>query len=474
MKVTIAKKEINLNNVSVGLGFFGILGFIFFIYSIDYAILMLAFLLFLYAKFVRKIENIPSYLDLSILGVLAVLIPLLTTVVFKLPGYAISAIGFAILITLLFENLELTFLFSIFISFLGAGIEGGNYNLGVSLFAGSITAAMLSYRVRRRFQVIRAGFLGGLVQFLAAFIMEREQSFFILSGPDLNLFSVCFLNGIISASLFAGILPFFEYIFKVVTNISLLELSDFNNPLMRRLILEAPGTYQHSLVVANLSESAAESIGANSLLARVGSYYHDIGKMLKPEYFVENLVNCKDMHKKLKPSMSKLIIFNHVKEGAELAKKSHLNPKIIDFIYQHHGKTLVYYFYQRAKMLEPEGKHEEEYRYPGPKPQSKETAIVALADTIEALSRTLDEPNPSRIEEMVRDLVKKRFMEGELDESSLTLKDLEKITQSFIRVLNAMFHVRINYPKEEARARFEDRRNKENKNNNQNQKPPRE
>lgn len=156
--------------------------------------------------------------------------------------------------------------------------------------------------------------------------------------------------------------------------------------------------------------------------------------------------------------MSKLIIFNHVKEGAELAKKHHLNPKIVDFIFQHHGKTLVYYFYQRAKELEPEGKHEEEYRYPGPKPQYKEVAIVGLADTIEALSRTLDDPTPSRIEEMVRDVVRKRFMEGELDECSLTLRDLEKITQSFIRVLNAMFHTRVNYPKDE------DRNNKSAKN----------
>jgi hypothetical protein len=183
----------------------------------------------------------------------------------------------------------------------------------------------------------------------------------------------------------------------------------------------------------------------------VGAYYHDIGKMLKPEYFVENLVNYKDIHKKLKPSMSKLIIFNHVKDGLDLAAKYRINPKIADFITQHHGRTLVYYFYHRAKELEPEGKHEEEYRYPGPKPQNKETAIVALADTIEALSRTLEEPTPSRIEEMVREVVKKRFMEGELDECNLTLKDLEKITQSFIRILNAVFHARINYPKDDSR-----------------------
>ncbi|MCK5492244.1 MAG: HD domain-containing protein, partial [Candidatus Omnitrophica bacterium] len=175
-----------------------------------------------------------------------------------------------------------------------------------------------------------------------------------------------------------------------------------------------------------------------------------------------NLVRFKDMHKKLKPSISKLIILNHVKEGIDLAKKHHLNPKIIDFIVQHHGKTLVYYFYHRARELEPEGEHEEDYRYPGPKPQSKETAIVALADTIEALSRTLDEPTPARIDEMVREVVKSRFMDGELDESNLTMKDLEKITQSFVRMLNAVFHTRINYPKDESRNNKQSK-SKENK-----------
>ncbi|MBN3039672.1 MAG: HDIG domain-containing protein [Candidatus Omnitrophica bacterium] len=450
MKLTIAKKQIDLNNLLIGLGFFGAMSFVFYRFDIDFSLLILGFILFLYARFLRKIEGLPSDLDLAILGALAILIPLLT-VEFKLSGYAISAIGFSMLITLLFENLELSFLFIVLISFLGAAIDGSNFNLGVSLFAGSATAAMLSYRVRRRFQVIKAGFLAGTVQFIAAFIMERQQMSYFFSGPDLSLLKICLFNGVLSSFFVIGILPLFEYVFKVVTNISLLELSDFNQPLLRKLVLEAPGTYQHSLVVANLSESAAEAIGANSLLARVGAYYHDVGKLLKPDYFVENLISYRDVHKNLKPSMSKLIIFNHVKEGAEVAKKHRLNPKIVDFIIQHHGKTLVYYFYQRAKELEPDGKHEEEYRYPGPKPQSKEIAIVALADTVEALSRTLDEPTPARIEEMVREVVRKRFMEGELDESSLTLKDLEKITQSFIRILNALFHVRINYPKDENR-----------------------
>ena len=462
MRNFIGKSNIKLDGLIVGLVFFVTIGAIFFIYAIDFSSLVLAFILFVYAKFVRKLDRIPSSLDLGILGAIAILIPVLTIITFKVSGYGIAAIGFAILITLLFNNLELSFIFSLFIAFLSASIDGGNFNVAISLFSGSLIAIMVTYRVRRRFQVIRAGLFAGIVQFAIAFILEREQSFFVLSRLDFSLFKVCLFNGLASSIIVLGILPVFEYIFKVVTNISLLELSDFNHPILRKLILEAPGTYQHSLVVANLSEAAAESIGANSLLARVGSYYHDIGKMVKPDYFVENLVNYKDVHKKLKPSMSKLIIFNHVKDGIELANKHHLNPRIIDFISQHHGRTLVYFFYQRAKELEPEGKHEEEYRYPGPKPQRKETAIVSLADTIEALSRTLEEPTPSRLEEMVREVVKKRFMEGELDESNLTLKDLEKITQSFIRILNAIFHTRINYPKDENRNN-KSSKNKENK-----------
>ena len=451
MKISIAKKQIELASILIGVFFFLVMSFIFYVYSIDYSLLIMAFILLIYAKFLRKLDDLPSYLDLAILGVISILIPLLMVITFKFSGYIVPAVGFVILITLLFDNLELSLLFSFLISFFAAGIDGGNFNVGITLFVGSLSGAMLSFRIRRRSEVIRAVFLAGIVLFVIAFLMEREQSFFVISSMDLNLLQICTVNILISLAIVLTMQPIFEYVFKVVTNISLLELSDFNHPLLRRLILETPGTYQHSLVVANLSETATESIGANPLLARVGAYYHDIGKMLKPDYFVENLVNYRDVHKKLKPSISKLIIFNHVKDGIELAKKHRLNPKIIDFISQHHGRSLVYYFYQRAKELEPEGQHEEEYRYPGPKPQSKETAIVSMADTIEALSRTLEEPTPSRIEEMVREVVKKKFMEGELDESNLTLKDLEKITQSFIRMLNAIFHTRINYPKDENR-----------------------
>jgi putative nucleotidyltransferase with HDIG domain len=388
-------------------------------------------------------------MDLCLLLTLAIVASIAITSIFKASGYAIPAIGFIILATLLFDSLEFSFLFSLFFFSLAVSIDTANFSLATSLFVGSLTAAILSFRTYRRFGVIKAGLIAAIAQFLTAFIIERakkDQIFIpLLNNSDLGLLATCFLSGL-SASLVLAVLPIFEYIFRVVTNISLLELSDFNQPLLRRLILEAPGTYQHSLVVANLSEAAANAIGANSLLARVGAYYHDIGKIPKANYFAENVIGYKDVHKDLKPSISKLIIMNHVKDGLDLAKKYHLRRRVADFIAEHHGKTLVYYFYQRAKELEPQKQHEEDYRYSGPKPQSKETAIVALADTVEALSRTLEEPTPSRIEEMVKDVIKKKFMEGELDESTLTLKDLEKITQKFIHVLNAIFHTRINYP----------------------------
>ncbi|MFA5008803.1 MAG: HDIG domain-containing metalloprotein [Candidatus Omnitrophota bacterium] len=456
MKIFSEKKHFDLfSQIFLAAIFFLVSGIVFFKYSIDISPLIFALLLVLYAGYFKKVDVSIYPHDLCLLAALAVFVSIFFAITLRLPGYAIPAIGFTILVTLLFDNLEFSFLFSLFFFSLGASIEGGNLTIGTSLFAGALSATLLSFRVRKRFEVIKAGIFSGVVQFLVAFVIEKvkqEQGFVSGLSPDINLLSICLLNGL-AASVVLIILPIFEYIFRVVTNPSLLELSDLNHPLLRRLILEAPGTYQHSLVVANLSEAAAESIGANALLARVGSYYHDVGKMIKPNYFVENIIGFKDIHKDLKPSMSKLIIINHVKDGVDLAKKYHVNPRIIDFISEHHGKTLVYYFYQRAKELEPEVQHEEEYRYGGPKPQSKETAIVSIADTVEALSRTLDEPTPSRIEEMVREVVRKRFRDGELDESNLTLKDLEKITQKFTHVLNALFHTRINYPKDDSDQR---------------------
>ena len=251
-----------------------------------------------------------SFLPPSITG-----FPELFPNIIKVFAFGVCAIGFVMMITLLFDSLELSLLFSIFISQLGAALEGGSLNIGVSLFCASLVSAMLTFRLRSRSQIVKATFFSVLIFFLS-YILESTEFLFIMVPVNMHFFGLTVLVGITASVLMmlvlpvvvSGLLYIFEYTFKVVTNMSLLELSDFNRPLLKRLILEAPGTYQHSLVVSNLSEAAADAIGANSLLARVGAYYHDIGKLEKSEYFVENQLLHQNAHKDLKPSMSKLII----------------------------------------------------------------------------------------------------------------------------------------------------------------------
>jgi putative nucleotidyltransferase with HDIG domain len=242
-------------------------------------------------------------------------------------------------------------------------------------------------------------------------------------------------------------LGIFERIFDITTDITLLELSDLNHPLLKELAVKAPGTFHHSIVVGNLSESAAKTIGANSLLARVGSYYHDIGKMEKPEYFVENEQGGDNKHKSLAPNMSAIILASHVKAGLEMAEEYKL-PKIIrDFIPEHHGRNLMSFFYDKA--LQAQEKNEvnlDDYRYPGPSPQSKETAIVMLADMVEAATKTLKNPTAGRLRKLVEELIEKRFLDGELDESDLTMRDVKGIIDGFMSVLAGIYHKRIEYP----------------------------
>ncbi|MCD6169980.1 MAG: HDIG domain-containing protein [Candidatus Latescibacteria bacterium] len=256
------------------------------------------------------------------------------------------------------------------------------------------------------------------------------------------------LNGFLSPVLTIGLLPVFESIFGITTNITLLELSDLNHPLLRDLAIKAPGTYNHSIIVGSLAEAAAEAIGANSLLARVGSYYHDIGKMEKPEYFVENQLKGKNPHDKLSPSMSSLILASHIKEGCELADRYNLPRVIKDIIRQHHGRTVMSYFYHRAQERgDKEEVKTDRFQYPGPRPQTKEAAIVMLADSVEAATRSLPQKTSSRIKETIKEVVQSKLSQSELDESDLTLRDLNKISESFLPILLGIFHVRVEYPK---------------------------
>src|SRR5438874_1980259 len=270
-------------------------------------------------------------------------------------------------------------------------------------------------------------------------------------------------NGILTATLVGGALPMLEHLFGITTDISWLEASDLNHPLLRRMTIEAPGTYHHSLVVANLAEAAAEAVGANATLCRVCAYFHDVGKLVKPEYFTENMSFERNPHDDLAPTMSALIIIAHVKEGVDLALKHRLNQRIIDIIQEHHGTSLVRYFYQRALQQHEDalagGKimrlreddvpevHEESFRYSGPKPQTKESAIVSLADAIESASRSVEKPTPQKIETLVSEIVEERISDRQLDECDLTLSELKTIAERFRFTLVSMLHSRIAYPK---------------------------
>ena len=260
-------------------------------------------------------------------------------------------------------------------------------------------------------------------------------------------------GGLFAGFIVLGILPFIEKAFRITTSMTLLELADASQPLLRRLALEAPGTYNHSLQVATLSEAAADAIGSNSLLCRVGSYYHDIGKINKPDYFVENQMDGENRHLNLSPSLSLRIILSHVKDGVELAREYSLPTSLLPIIQQHHGTTLVEYFYHQAMNQQDQQSdadaaqlNDAEYRYPGPKPKSKESAVVMLADAVESCARAMSEPTPARIETIVHELAMKRLHDGQFDECDLTMRDLERIERSLAKTLQGIYHGRIAYP----------------------------
>jgi len=344
------------------------------------------------------------------------------------------------------------------------------------------TAVYLTLQVRRRARLIRAGLCVGLAIWLLslAFGLIGPINLFTPSATDWPMIGIqsalAIGNGIVTAMAVGGALPILEHLFRITTDISWLEASDLNHPLLRRMTIEAPGTYHHSLVVANLAESAAEAIGANATLCRVCSYFHDVGKLVKPDYFTENMNFERNPHDDLAPTMSALIIIAHVKEGVDLALKHGLNQEVIDVIQQHHGTSLVFYFYKRAlqqaedaraggkimKMREGDipDVSEESFRYSGPRPQTKESAIISLADMVESASRSLEKPTPQKIEQLVIDLIDQRIADHQLDECELSLRELKIIAERFRFTLMSMLHTRIAYPKEgkAAAARDDDGR----------------
>nr|MBA2431776.1 HDIG domain-containing protein [Chthoniobacterales bacterium] len=345
--------------------------------------------------------------------------------------------------------------------------------LACALISGFV-AVYLTLQVRRRSRMVRAGFGVGVALWLLslAFGLIGPIDLFTPAANDWQMLGIqsafAIFNGILTATIVGGILPMIEHLFRITTDISWLELSDLNHPLLKRMTIEAPGTYHHSLVVANLAESAAEAIGANRTLCRVCSYFHDVGKLVKPDYFTENMNFERNPHDDLAPTMSALIIIAHVKEGVDLALKHGLNRRITDIIQEHHGTSLVYYFYKRALQQQEDARaggkimnmreddvpevSEESFRYAGPRPQTKESAIISLADMVESASRSLEKPTPPKIEQLVTDLIEQRIADRQLDECDLTLAELRTIAERFRFTLMTMMHTRIAYPKHDTKT----------------------
>lgn len=332
-----------------------------------------------------------------------------------------------------------------------------NWVITVLSLVGGLVAVLSVSKVSQRGDLMRAGFIvGGVNVFLMVGLGLAGQNTELIIHSYLGL-----LAGVFASIVTIGVLPYLESLFKITSPIRLLELSNPNHPLLRRLMLEAPGTYHHSILVGNLAEAAADAIGADGLLARVGSHYHDIGKLRRPYFFVENQVGKDNPHDKMAPSLSTLIITSHVKDGVELASEFKLPPVVTQFIAQHHGTDLVRFFYHRAcEAGDGDSVEERDFRYLGPKPQGKEVAIVSLADATEAAVRSISKPNPGKIEGLVRKIIKDRLNSGELDESELTFQDMDRIATSFTKVIMGMFHSRVEYPEQITKEEIEGKKAK--------------
>ncbi|CAK7071060.1 HDIG domain-containing metalloprotein [Tissierella sp.] len=356
----------------------------------------------------------------------------------------------ALLISMLIEP-KLGLLVNMFLSFfLGFILRLDASTITMYMISGGI-AALIAIKQEQRYNILLNGFIVGAINLLALTSFKLAKG---VGGIDsVTTAGYSFLNGIIAAILTLGSLPVWENAFSVLTTLKLLELSNPNQPLLKKLLLEAPGTYHHSILVGNLSEAAAESISANPLLARVASYYHDIGKTIRPYYFAENQFGMENPHNKLQPMQSTTIITSHTIDGMALGKEKKLPKEIIDIIEEHHGNTAVAYFYYKAKELDKDIDISiDAFRYKGRKPQTKEAAIVMLADSSEAAVRSMKDLTKEKIEDMVRKVVQGKLKDEQLDECNVTLKEIEIIIHSFVNVLTGIYHDRIEYPNVEEKS----------------------
>lgn len=360
-------------------------------------------------------------------------------------NYIIPLACMPMLITLLL-NYKISLVFSMLNVILIGGAVGFNPNIIILAILNVVLGGTLLRKMQQRNDILYSSITVAVLSSILTFSVGTltTNNFMEILADSTFAAAGAVLSGILTI----GVLPFFESTFYIVTNAKLLELSNPNNPLLKKLLMEAPGTYHHSILVANLAELAAEQVGGNPLLARIGAYYHDVGKTKRPYFFRENQFGKKNPHDRLKPEVSSKIIISHVKDGSELAKEYNLPKTIHDFIVTHHGETLVKYFYLTVKnnSENPDEVKEEDFKYPGPKPMSKEQGIVMLADSTEAAVRSINEPTEEKIEKMVNNIIDDKLATGQLDNCDLTLRDISKIKKCFLKALNGIHHERIEYP----------------------------
>ena len=416
--------------------------------------LLVYILTVIYLKYYRK-DLYHKELNLLLLGLLcfvSLLVAHLISVInissnpqiAKLVGYLIPVATSSMLIAILLDTTLAIFMTAVLSFYIGIFTD---YQLpyAITAFVSGLVGVYSVVKFSQHFDWVKAGLfisIANVVSITAMGLMNNDEWFVLLIGCSIGV-----VNGILSSIFAYGSLPFLESGFKVTTSVRLLELSNPNQPLLKRLLVEAPGTYHHCIMVGNLAEAAADAVGADSLLVRVGAFYHDIGKLKRPYFFTENQLGADNPHDKLSPSLSALIITSHLKDGLEIARHYNLPPEVIDLIAQHHGTGLVTYFYHKAlEMGNSDSIKEEDYRYQASKPQSKEAAIIMLADSIEAAVRSMSTSNAGKIEAQVRKMIKERLEDGQLDECALTFKDLDLIATAFTRILSGVFHTRIEYP----------------------------
>lgn len=407
--------------------------------------------------FVKNVYNtIPLLILLGLVVVLTLLFAIAAT---YFSGYLIPVAMGVILIAVMF-GARLAVMMNVVFALLVGLITGGDFTYFVVALLGGMASIYAVSRVSQRGDLAKAGlYVAGTntVAIIATFLLLgnlsleyavlREVSYGLLAGLG---------NGLLSSVVAIGLLPYLESGFGLTTAITLLELSNPNQPLLRELLMKAPGTYYHSMMVGNLSEAAAERVNADPLLTRVGAYYHDIGKLKRPYFFSENQLSGENPHDKISPNLSALIIGAHPKDGVELGRKYRLPAVILNIISQHHGTSLISFFYQKA--LEKEGRDYvsiDKFRYEGPLPQSKEAAIIMLADAIEAGARSLSKPTSTRIEGLIRRIIKEKLNDGQMDECDLTLKELDQIGDAFVYIMSGIYHSRVEYPEKDLKDEFE-------------------